>query len=105
MMREVEEEEDEQRMKKTNLMSLEMRRLTSDLIDSVFKIMHNFEGFEREDVFPLHSAGRKGRQYTITKKYSRLNSRKSFFPQSVVDQRNRLPSELQPFVQRQLTGK
>ena len=43
MMREVEEEEYEQRMKKTKLISLEMRRLRSDLIE-VYKIMHNFEG-------------------------------------------------------------
>ena len=42
MMREVEEEEYEQRMKKTKLMSLDMRRLRSDLID-VYKIMHNLE--------------------------------------------------------------
>ena len=33
MMREVEEEEYEHRMKKTKLMSLEMRRLRSDLIE------------------------------------------------------------------------
>ena len=75
MMREVEEEEYEQRMKKTNLMSLEMRRLRSDLIE-VHKIMHNFEGLKREDFFPLRSAGRRGHQYTITKQYNRLNIRK-----------------------------
>ena len=73
MMREVEEEEYEQRMKKTKLMSLEMRRLRSDLIE-VYKIMHNLEGLKREDFFPLCSAGRRVRQYTITKQYSRLNS-------------------------------
>ena len=91
MMREVEEEEYEQRLKKTKLMSLEMRRLRSDLIE-VYKIMHNLEGLEREDFFPLRSAGRRGHRYTITKQYSRLNSRKYFFSQRVVDQWNRLPT-------------
>ena len=52
MMREVEEEEYEQRMKTTKLMSLEMRRLRSDLIE-VYKIMHNLEGLKREDLFPI----------------------------------------------------
>ena len=67
MMREVEEEEYEQRLKKTKLMSLEMRRLRSDLIE-VYKIMHNLEGLEREDFFPLRSAGRRGNRYTINGK-------------------------------------
>ena len=40
MMREVEDEEYEQRMKKTKLMYLDMIRLRSDLIE-VYKIMHN----------------------------------------------------------------
>ena len=91
MMREVEEEEYEQRMKTTKLMSLEMRRLRSDLIE-VYKIMHNLEGFKHEDFFPLRSAGRRGHQYTITKQYSYLNSRKYFFSQRVVNQWNRLPT-------------
>ena len=91
MMRGLEEEEYEQRMKKTKLMSLEMKRLRSDLIE-VYNIMHNLEGLKREDFFPLRSAGRRGNQYTITKQYSRLNSRKYLFSQRVVDQWNRLPT-------------
>ena len=90
MMRDVEEEEYEQRLKKTKLMSLEMRRRRSDLIE-VCKIMHNLEGLERVDFFPLCSAGRRCHQYTTTK-HSRLNSRKYFFSQRVVDQWNRLPT-------------
>ena len=78
MMREVEEEEYEQRMKKTKLMSLEMRRLRSDLIE-VYKFMHNLEGLKSKYFFPLRSSGRGGHQYTITKQCNRLNSRKYFF--------------------------
>ena len=91
MTKEVEEEEHEQRMKTTKLMSLEMRRLRSDLIE-VYKIMHNREGLKHEDFFPLRSASRRGHQYTITKQCSHLNSRKYFFSQRVVNQWNRLPS-------------
>ena len=57
MMREVEEEEYEQRMKTTKLMSLEMRRLRSDLIE-VYKIMNNLEGLKREDFFPQRRSER-----------------------------------------------
>ena len=64
MMREVEEEEYEQRMKKTKLMSLEMRRLRSDLIE-VYKVMHNFKGLKREDFFPERSAARRGHHYRV----------------------------------------
>ena len=68
-----------------------MRRLRSDLIE-VYKIMHNLECLKREDYFPLRSAGRRGHRYTITKQYSRLNSRTYFFSQMMVDQWNRLPN-------------
>ena len=57
VMREVEEKEYEQRMKTTKLMSLEMRRLRSDLIE-VYKIMHNLEGLKHEDFFPLRRSER-----------------------------------------------
>ena len=91
MAMEVEEEEYEQRMKKRNLMSLEMRCIRIDLID-VYNIMKNCEGLLDEDFFPLRSAGRRGHQYTITKQYNCLNSRKYFFSQRVIDQWNRLPT-------------
>ena len=74
MMREVEKEEYEQFMKTTKLMSLEMRRIRSDLIE-IYKTMHNLEALRREEFFPLRSDGRIGHQYTITKQFSRLNSR------------------------------
>ena len=60
MAREVEKEEYEQRMKKTKLMSLEMIRLRSDLIE-VYNSMHNLECLKREDVFPLHMQRRSER--------------------------------------------
>ena len=44
------EDEYNLRLSKSKLLSLEMRRLRSDLIE-VFKIMHNLEGVKREDFF------------------------------------------------------
>ena len=53
------EDEYSVRLSKTKLLSLEMRRLRSDLIE-VFKIMHidNLEGVKREDFFQLRPTHR-----------------------------------------------
>ena len=73
------EDEYKLRLSKTKLLSLEMRRLRSDLIE-VFKIMHNLEGVKREDFFQLRTAtGRRGHSLTILKQHCRLNVRKYFF--------------------------
>ena len=78
------------RLSKTKLLSLEMRRLRSDLIE-VFKIMHNLEGVKREDFFQLRTAtGRRGHSLTILKQHCRLNVRKYFFTHRVVDTWNKL---------------
>ena len=54
------EDEYNLRLSKTKLLSLEMRRLRSDLIE-VFKIMHNLEDVKREDFFQLRiDTGRRG---------------------------------------------
>ena len=45
------EDEYSVRLSKTKLLSLEMRRLRSDLIE-VFKIMHNFRGCETRGLLP-----------------------------------------------------
>ena len=75
---------------KTKLLSLEMRRLRSDLIE-VFKIMHNLEGVKREDFFQLRTAtGRRGHSLAILEQHCRLNVRKYFFTHRVVDTWNKL---------------
>ena len=80
------EDEYNLRLSKTKLLSLEMRRLRSDLIE-VFKIMHNLEGVKREDFFQLRTTdtGRRGHSLTILKQHCRLNVRKYFFTHRVVD--------------------
>ena len=101
MIREVEEEEYEQLMKTTKLMSLEMRRLRSDLIE-VYKIMHNIEGLKREDLFPLRSAGRyviniPPPSSIVTSIAENTSSHKRWSTSGTGYQ-------LQPFVHRPLTG-
>ena len=87
------EDEYSVRLSKTKLLSLEMRRLRSDLID-VFKIMHNLEGVQREDFFQLRTAtGRRGHSLTILKQHCRLNVRKYFFTHRVVDTWNKLSED------------
>ena len=93
MINGVGEDEYSVRLSKTKLLSLEMRRLRSDLIE-VFKIMHNLEGVKREDFFQLRTAtGRRGHSLIILKQHCRLNVRKYFFTHRVVDTWNKL-SEL-----------
>ena len=87
------EDEYSVRLSKTKLLSLEMRRLRSDLIE-VFKIMHNLEGVKREDFFQLRTAtGRRGQSLTILKQHSRLNVRKYFFTHRVVYTWNKLSED------------
>ena len=91
MIRGLEEDEYDQRMTKTKLMSLEMRRLRSDLIE-VFKSMHNLEGLRPEDFFQIRNSGLQGHAYTIFKQHSRLNCCKYFFSQRAVEEWNKLPT-------------
>ena len=87
------EDEYSVRLSKTKLLSLEMRRLRSDLIE-VFKIMHNLEVVKREDFFQLRTAtGRRGHSLTILKQHCRLNVRKYFFTHRVVDTWNKLSED------------
>ena len=87
------EDEYSVRLSKTKLLSLEMRRLRSDLIE-VFKRMHNLEGVKREDFFQLRTAtGRRGHSLTILKQHCGLNVRKYFFTHRVVDTWNKLSED------------
>ena len=80
------------RLRETKLLTLEMRRLRGDLIE-VFKIMHNLEGLEANKFFQLRSASNlRGHNLTIFKPHSRLNCRKFFFTQRVINEWNNLPS-------------
>lgn len=87
----------ETRLKKADLMSLEIRRLRADLIE-VFKIIHGLEGIDPEELFEFSTAQQRGQvtrghQYKIVKQRTRLDVRRFFFSQRIIDEWNALPPE------------
>ena len=82
----------EERLRKTGLVTLEMRRLRSDLIE-VFKIMRGLEGLRRDDFFIMDHRKSRGHSYKIFKQRPRLNIRKYYFANRIVDEWNNLPRE------------
>ena len=84
----------EERLRRLNLISLEMRRLRGDLIE-VFKIMHGMEGLKPESMFQLAAhSNTRGHTLKIYKQRSRLDCRKFFFSQRIVDEWNALPDKI-----------
>ena len=101
MIRGLEKEEYEQRMKKTKLMSLEMKRLRSDLIE-VYNIMHNLEGLKREDF--SHCAAPVGEVINIPSPSNLVASTAEITSSHKGWSTSGTGYQLQPFVQRELTG-
>ena len=85
----------QERLKRTNLMSLEIRRLRADLLQ-VYKIMHELEGLQKEDFFEMANSRltTRGHEFKIYKQRARLDARKFFFSQRVVDEWNSLRPEI-----------
>ena len=86
----------EERLEQTNLVSLETRRLRADLIQ-VFKILKGLEEIKPEELFiSRHDNYRdtsRGHQYKIFKQHCRLNIRKYFFSQRVIEEWNSLSED------------
>ena len=75
------------------MMTLEMRRHRNDLIE-VFKIIHGYEGLDKETFFEMETNDRtRGHSLKIHKKRSRLNIRKFTFSQRIVEDWNNLTEE------------
>ena len=84
----------EQRLRHLKLTSLELRRLRGDLIQ-VFKIVHGFDRLSFDNFFNLsHNNYTRGHGLKLRKDFSRLDIRKYFFSQRVVDEWNNLPESL-----------
>jgi ribonucleases P/MRP protein subunit RPP40 len=76
------------------LSSLEDRRTRGDMIE-VFKMIKGFSGVDYRLFFALDENGRtRGHRYKLIKNRSRLNIRKNFFSQRVVDVWNKLPASV-----------
>ena len=91
----------EERLKKLDLQSLEERRVRGDLIQ-YFKL---YKGFNRINWFhtlvPQHSlsmdgpaGGIRGGKHRLTKQVTKLDSRANFLSNRIVNEWNKLPSEV-----------
>ena len=79
------------RMTETGLISLEKRRVRGDLIQ-VFKLLKGIDKLDYNRFFEIQSSDRtRGHNCRIVKKRSRLDIRKYFFSQRVVNVWNSLP--------------
>ena len=81
------------KLKAAKLTSLETRRQRADLLE-VFKIMKGMEGLEPNKFFSFNTlSSTRGHKFKIYKQYTRLNIRKHFFSQRVIDDWNSLPED------------
>ena len=80
----------EERLKSLHLTTLETRRLRGDLIET-FKILRKLEGTESSLYFKMSGTGLRGHSLKLYKEQARLDVRKYFFSQRVVDTWNALP--------------
>lgn len=82
----------EERLTATGLTTLEERRNRGDLIE-VFKIIKGFEKVDYNNFFKLMHSGRtRGHRYKLSKSRSRLDVRRNFFSQRIVNDWNKLPT-------------
>jgi len=81
------------RLRELNLWSLEERRNRADLIE-VYRICHGLSGIQRDDLFELVVDSRtRGHSLKLKKFRCRLDLRKYFFSERVVDRWNLLDDE------------
>ena len=81
-----------ERLRRCKLMTLEERRRRYDLIE-MFKIMKGIYKVDKTKLFEVNEDSTRGHNMKIRKKYSRLNLRKNFFTQRIVNDWNKLPAE------------
>ena len=75
------------------LTTLETRRICGDQIE-VFKIMHGYEGLNKDMFFRIKNDSiTRGHSLALVKSHSRLDIRKYTFSQRVVNDWNKLPEE------------
>ena len=85
----------EERLRDLGLTTLETRRLRRDLIET-YKILHWKSHIDHCQLFELVTNGHelRGRDLKLYKQYNRLNTRKHFFSQRVINAWNKLPSSV-----------
>lgn len=84
----------ENRLKITNLTSLEQRRDRGDMLET-FKIIKGFNKIDSSNMFTFSGTrSTRGHRYKLNKNRCRLDIRKHFFSQRVVNQWNSLPADI-----------
>ena len=84
----------DQRLHKLGLISLEKRRIRGDLIQA-FKIIKGFDKINMSKFFTLSVGSRtRGHSFKLSKNRARLELRRNFFSQRVVNAWNKLPDEV-----------
>ena len=82
------------RLNNLNMFSVERRFIRGDMIQ-MYKMLKGQVSLDFSDFFTLADDLRsRGHSYKIKKNYCRLDARKNFFSQRVVDLWNRLPQEV-----------
>ena len=72
---------------------LETRRIRGDQIE-VFKIMHGYEGLDKNMFFRLKTGNKvRGHNWALAKEHFKLDIRKYAFSQLTVNEWNKLPGE------------
>ena len=80
----------EDRLKALHLTTLETRRTRADILE-VFKIFKGLTKVDANTLFKFNVTSTRGHRHKLFKQYSRLDIRKHFFTQRVVDIWNSLP--------------
>jgi hypothetical protein len=81
----------QQRLRECHLMTLENRRRRYDLLET-FKIMKRISDVDYKKLFVLRNGPSiRGHSMKLQKQYNRLDVRKHFFSQRVIDDWNKLP--------------
>ena len=80
----------EERLKRTGLISLENRRLRADLLE-VFKILKGFVKVDPATHFSMSDRRSRGHTLKLEKPRARLELRRHFFSNRVIDAWNSLP--------------
>ena len=79
---------------KLGLPSLQYRRTRADMVE-VFKIMNGIDKSDKDELFTIQSEARtRGHTKKLFKRQLRLDLRKHFFSQRVVDEWNSLSEEI-----------
>ena len=73
----------EERLERSGLISLELRRLRADLIE-VFKIVKGLEDVDPATFFTMSDSITRGHQFKLQKHHCKLDTRKFFCSERIV---------------------